>query len=372
LARGGKMAEIIVKHLEKIYPNGVKAVENVNIEMADGEFLVLLGPSGCGKSTILMMLAGLEEISSGEVYIDNVCVNDLTPKERDIGVVFQSYALIPNMNVYENIGFGLTIRKMNKKEKDLKIRAVAKILGIEEVLDRRPREISGGQKQRVAIGRCIVRGAKVLLFDEPLSNLDAKLRVQMRKELIKLHQMLKATIVYVTHDQVEAMTMATKIVVMKEGAVQQTGTPEEVFNRPSNVYVATFIGSPTMNILKGLFVIEQDQGCLRMNGGLVITLDDSKTAALKNDHRENSYILVGVRSERITPVEKQNSNLLSGKVKMVEKLGMEKYIYLQHGDETIIARTLKEAPKLGEMIKVHIDTNGMVFFDLSTEKRIEV
>jgi multiple sugar transport system ATP-binding protein len=276
------------------------------------------------------------------------------------------------MNVYENIGFGLTIRKMNKKEKDKRIRDAAKILGIEEVLDRKPKSISGGQKQRVAIGRCIVRDAKVLLFDEPLSNLDAKLRVQMRKELIKLHHMLKATIVYVTHDQVEAMTMATKIVVMKEGTVQQIGTPEEVFNRPANVYVATFIGSPKMNILKCLFVIEQGKGYLKMHDGSVITLDVSMTAILKNNNRENSDILVGVRPDRIEPVEEQNTNLISGKVKMVEKLGMEKYIYLQRDDEMIIAKTIKEAPKLGETINVHIDTKGMVFFDLLTEERIEV
>lgn len=366
------MAEIVVKHLEKIYPNGVTAVKDVNIEMADGEFLVLLGPSGCGKSTILMMLAGLEEISGGEVYIDNVCVNDLTPKERDIGVVFQSYALLPNMNVYENIGFGLTIRKMNKKEKDKRIREAAKILGLEEVLRRKPKEISGGQKQRVAIGRCIVRDAKVLLFDEPLSNLDAKLRVQMRKELIKLHHMLKATIVYVTHDQVEAMTMATKIVVMRDGTVQQIGTPEEVFNRPVNVYVATFIGSPKMNILKCNFLIEQGRGHLKLEDGAAIVLDDSVTAALKKEGKEGTQILAGIRPDRITPSGEQRTDLLSGKVKMVEKLGMEKYIYLQYGDETITAKTLKEAPELGEVITLYVDTKGIVFFDPETDERIEV
>ena len=243
------MAEVLLKHICKIYDGGVKAVNDVNIEIKDKEFVVLVGPSGCGKSTTLRMVAGLEDISSGELYIDGKLVNDVPPKDRDIAMVFQNYALYPHMTVYDNMAFGLKIRKFPKEEIDARVREAAKILDIEELLDRKPKALSGGQRQRVAVGRAIVRKPKVFLFDEPLSNLDAKLRVQMRAEISGLHHRLQATMIYVTHDQVEALTMADKIVVMKLGVIQQIGGPLELYNNPDNKFVAGFIGSPPMNFM---------------------------------------------------------------------------------------------------------------------------
>lgn len=365
------MSEIALKHLGKVYPNGVKAVNDVSIDIADGEFVVLLGPSGCGKSTILMMLAGLEEISEGELVIDGACVNELTPRERDIGLVFQSYALLPNMTVYDNIGFGLTIRKTPKKEKDAKIREAAKILGLEELLDRKPKQLSGGQKQRVAIGRCIVRAPKVCLFDEPLSNLDAKLRVQMRKELIRLHKLLNTTIVYVTHDQIEAMTMATKIVLLKDGEVQQIGSPEEIFNRPANLYAATFIGSPKMNILPCVFRETPAGGVLSPGKGVEIPVDHTRSEALRTAGKEGKQILVGIRPDRIMPGRGGQGPALHGEVRMVEMMGTEKYIYFQYGGETVIAKTTEEGRAFDRNTDFIVHPEGMVFFDPETQARIE-
>ena len=241
------MAEVILKNIGKAYDNGYEAVKNVNIDIQDKEFVVLVGPSGCGKSTTLRMIAGLEEISSGEMYIGETLVNDVAPKDRDIAMVFQNYALYPHLSVYDNMAFALKLRKMPKAEIDAKVKEAAKILDLEKVLDRKPKALSGGQRQRVALGRAIVRNPKVFLMDEPLSNLDAKLRTAMRTEITKLHKKLGTTFIYVTHDQVEAMTMADRIVVMKDGVIQQIATPQEIYDNPNNMFVAGFIGSPQMN-----------------------------------------------------------------------------------------------------------------------------
>ena len=247
------MANLSLRHINKIYDNKVQAVFDFNLEIQDKEFIVLVGPSGCGKSTTLRMIAGLEDITNGELYIDDKLVNDVAPKNREIAMVFQSYALYPFMTVYENMAFGLQIRKTDKDEIDRRVRAAAKALEIEQYLDRKPKALSGGQRQRVALGRAIVRNAKVFLMDEPLSNLDAKLRVQMRSEIIRLHKNIGATTIYVTHDQTEAMTMASRIVIMKDGYIQQIGTPKEIYQNPVNMFVAGFIGSPATNFLKGTY-----------------------------------------------------------------------------------------------------------------------
>lgn len=247
------MAELSLKHIDKVYDNNVQAVFDFNLDIKDKEFIVFVGPSGCGKSTTLRMIAGLEDITAGELSIDGKVVNEVEPKDRDIAMVFQSYALYPHMSVYDNMAFGLKLRKVSKAEIDQRVREAAKILEIEEYLDRKPKALSGGQRQRVALGRAIVRNAKVFLMDEPLSNLDAKLRVQMRSEIIKLHERIGATTIYVTHDQTEAMTMASRIVVMKGGYIQQIGTPKEIYNNPANMFVAGFIGSPATNFLEGRY-----------------------------------------------------------------------------------------------------------------------
>ena len=250
------MAGLLLKNIDKIYENGYKAVNNFNLEIKDREFIVFVGPSGCGKSTTLRMIAGLEEISGGELYIGDTLVNDVAPKERDIAMVFQNYALYPHMTVYGNMAFALKLRKTPKDEIDRKVKEAAKILDIEHLLDRKPKALSGGQRQRVAMGRAIVRHPKVFLMDEPLSNLDAKLRVQMRTEIAKLYHQLKTTFIYVTHDQTEAMTLGTRIVVMKDGVIQQVDTPKHIYDHPANLFVASFIGSPQMNILYFLYFLK--------------------------------------------------------------------------------------------------------------------
>lgn len=364
------MANISFKNLCKTYPNGVPAVKNFTIDIKDGEFVVLLGPSGCGKSTTLMMLAGLEEITAGELYIGDTLVNNCTPKERDIAMVFQSYALLPNMNVYENIGFGLTIRKMNKAEKDRRIREAAKMLGLEDYLDRKPRHLSGGQKQRVAIGRCIVREPKAFLFDEPLSNLDAKLRVQMRKELIRLHQMLKTTIVYVTHDQTEAMTMGDRIVVMRDGEVQQIGVPQEVYDRPANLFTATFIGSPKMNIFEAELSFKGEEASVRLPNGVELSVKQEDARSLKKVKGTGGKILLGVRPDRVRPVPARTPASLCGKVTLVDVLGEEKNIYFTFEGQQFIARDDSgETYARGEQEFV-LDLEGASFFDIETEKAL--
>jgi multiple sugar transport system ATP-binding protein len=317
------MAEVILKDLKKIYPNqgqkhkkheaghggenkanlqitdeGVVAVQEFNLEIKDKEFIVLVGPSGCGKSTTLRMIAGLEEISSGELYIDGKLMNDVPPKDRDIAMVFQSYALYPHMTVYDNMAFSLKLKKLPKDEIDKKVREAAEILGITEYLDRKPKALSGGQRQRVAIGRAIVRSPKVFLMDEPLSNLDAKLRNQMRAELIKLRQRVDGTFVYVTHDQTEAMTLGDRIVIMKDGVVQQIGTPQDVFEHPANLFVASFIGVPQMNFFDGELVKNGEKYAVK-TGGTEIALTDGKSAQLAAAGIEARGVTMGIRPEHI-------------------------------------------------------------------------
>ena len=279
---GGKfsMASLSLKNVCKVYPNGFVAVKDFNLEIADQEFIIFVGPSGCGKSTTLRMIAGLEEISSGELWIGDKLVNDVEPKDRDIAMVFQNYALYPHMSVYDNMAFGLKLRKVPKDEIDKSVHEAAKILDIEHLLDRKPKALSGGQRQRVAMGRAIVRSPKVFLMDEPLSNLDAKLRVQMRVEISKLHKRLQTTIIYVTHDQTEAMTLGTRIVVLKDGIIQQVDTPQNLYNTPNNIFVAGFIGSPQMNLIDATVAQEGSQVTLKMSDDVVIKLPAEKSLSL--------------------------------------------------------------------------------------------
>src|SRR5690625_1045131 len=286
------MAELSLVNLKKVYDREVLAVDQFNLEIRDKEFLVLVGPSGCGKSTALRMIAGLEEITDGELYIGGKKMNDVAPKDRDIAMVFQNYALYPHMDVYNNMAFGLKLRKFRKDEIKERVDNAAKILGLEAFLDRKPAALSGGQRQRVALGRAIVRNPKVFLMDEPLSNLDAKLRVQMRAEIQKLHQRLQTTTIYVTHDQTEAMTMATRLVVMKDGIIQEVGAPKDVYDNPENVFVGGFIGSPSMNFLQGSLT----NGHIQL-GDETITIPEDKLKVLKDNGFTNQDIILGIRPE---------------------------------------------------------------------------
>ena len=323
------MAGIVLKDIKKVYDNGFVAVERLNLEIYDKEFLVLVGPSGCAKSTTLRMVAGLEEVTEGRLYIGNTLVNAIEPKDRNIAMVFQDYALYPHMNVFDNIAFGLRMRKTPEKEIDLMVREAAEILGISELLKNKPRQLSGGQRQRVALGRAIVRKPQVFLFDEPLSNLDAKLRVQMRTELKKLHEKLETTIIYVTHDQVEAMTMGTRIVVMKTGTIQQVGTPLELYDRPANRFVASFIGSPSMNFIPCR--VREENGRVLVDGGDFTLALDGKQSALVKEHGMGEYTM-GVRPEDIQPRDKipahRHRQPLSARVNVIEPLGRETYVEL--------------------------------------------
>ncbi|HQC14802.1 ABC transporter ATP-binding protein, partial [Mesotoga prima] len=331
------MAEVILEKVGKTYPNGVKAVLDANLEVKDKEFLVLLGPSGCGKTTTLRMIAGLEEITEGTIKIGGKVVNDVEPKDRDIAMVFQNYALYPHMSVYENMAFGLKLRKTPKPEIEERVKEAARILGIEQLLDRKPKQLSGGQRQRVAVGRAIVRKPKVFLFDEPLSNLDAKLRVQMRAELKRLHQNLQATIIYVTHDQVEAMTMADKIVIMKDGIIQQIGDPYSVYFEPRNKFVAGFIGTPAMNFISAKLVSE--------NGSVWVVKEDMKL--LVPDDKVDKVkglvgkdITFGIRPEdiydKMYAVAPKDEYTVKGSVDVVEPLGSETLIHANiHGDDIV-------------------------------------
>ena len=316
------MQNIVLKNIKKEFDNGFVAVQNLNLEVAEKEFLVLVGPSGCGKSTTLRMIAGLEKITDGEIFIKNRLVNRLLPKDRNIAMVFQNYALYPHMKVYDNIAFGLKIRKTSKKDIENRVREAAELLGIETLLNRKPRELSGGERQRVALGRAIVRKPDVFLFDEPLSNLDAKLRVQMREEIKKLHERLQTTIVYVTHDQVEAMTMGTRIVVMKNGVVQQVGEPLEVYNKPSNLFVAGFIGSPAMNFLDAKVI--EENGVLSLRGN-DFNLPIPKSSKKRYHSLKDKEVILGIRPEHIFDKELKgpfvNGESLKAKVEIVEPMG---------------------------------------------------
>ena len=327
------MSEVVMKGLKKVYDNKVTAVHDVNLEIKDKEFIVLVGPSGCGKSTTLRMVAGLEEISGGELYIDGKLVNETPPKDRDIAMVFQNYALYPHMTVYDNLAYALKLRKVKKPEIDKKVREVAEILDITQYLKRKPKALSGGQRQRVAIGRAMVRDPKVFLMDEPLSNLDAKLRNQMRAEIIKLRSRINTTFMYVTHDQTEAMTLGDRIVIMKDGYVNQIGTPQEVFNKPVNLFVAGFIGMPVMNFFDNCKVLLENGVYYAEIRGVRFKLDDFQQKALKQNGIETQDIVAGIRPQHVTVGEGE----LVAKIEVSEMMGSEYNIHARcEGDEVVM------------------------------------
>ena len=397
------MATVSLQHIQKIYPQsreekkpkkkkkddepveentytlkvtdeGVVAVDDFNLDIADKEFIVLVGPSGCGKSTTLRMVAGLEDITRGDLYIDGVRVNDAPPKDRDIAMVFQNYALYPHMSVRQNLEFPLKIRKMPKDEMDRRVNDAAEILGITQYLDRKPKALSGGQRQRVAIGRAIVREPKVLLMDEPLSNLDAKLRNQMRAEIIKLRQRINTTFIYVTHDQTEAMTLGDRIVIMKDGEIQQIGTPQEVFNDPRNIFVAGFIGMPQMNMYDGK-LIKKDGGYAVEVDGAVVPLSKEKCDNLARRGVGEQPVTVGCRPEHIT-LEGDDSEMLEGIVDVSEMMGSSVHLHINSNgkDGIIIVPTLDLGNKTfayGSKIKFSFSHNAIHVFDPETGKNLE-
>ena len=362
------MAEVKLVDVSKIYEEKNKAVSNVSLEIGDKEFVVLVGPSGCGKSTTLRMIAGLEEISEGEIFIDGKKVNSVPPKDRDIAMVFQNYALYPHMSVYENMAFGLKLRKFSKSEINERVSYAAKILDIEHLLDRKPKQLSGGQRQRVAVGRAIVRKPKVFLFDEPLSNLDAKLRVQMRSEIARLHKRLQTTIVYVTHDQVEAMTMGDRIVVMKDGIVQQVDTPLNLYNHPKNKFVAGFIGSPAMNFVEGKIVSENGLKFISSEGTMTFQLNQKQSDTLAS--YSNKEITIGIRPESFSAETKYVSSVKT-KLEFEEQMGNEVYLHFNVDGKSCIARMRPDAQyKIGDEINVGFNNSAVLFFDNATGERI--
>ncbi|UFU00465.1 sn-glycerol-3-phosphate ABC transporter ATP-binding protein UgpC [Radiobacillus kanasensis] len=364
------MAELKLQNIYKVYDKKVTAVQDFNLDIEDKEFVVFVGPSGCGKSTTLRMIAGLEEISDGDFLIDGNRMNDVAPKDRDIAMVFQNYALYPHMNVYDNMAFGLKLRKFKKDEIDARVQNAAKILGLEAYLDRKPKALSGGQRQRVALGRAIVRDAKVFLMDEPLSNLDAKLRVQMRAEIQKLHKRLQTTTIYVTHDQTEAMTMATRLVVMKDGVIQQVGAPKEVYDKPENIFVGGFIGSPSMNFLSGTL----REGHVEL-ADLKIAVPEGKMKVLRDQNYVGKEIVLGVRPEDIHDepvfIESTPDTKIKATIDVAELMGSESYLYSKVADQDFIARVDSRTDiNGGEEIELAFDMNKAHFFDKDTELRI--
>jgi len=396
------MAEVSFKHVKKVYPNteskkrrkakhgeggadsrevteeGVLVVKDFNLDIADREFIVLVGPSGCGKSTTLRMIAGLEDITDGEITIGGTVVNDMDPKDRDIAMVFQSYALYPHLSVYDNLAFPLKIRKVPKDQIDKKVREAAEILGITEYLDRKPKALSGGQRQRVAIGRAIVREPKVLLMDEPLSNLDAKLRNQMRAELIKLRQKIDTTFIYVTHDQVEAMTLGDRIVIMKDGIAQQIGTPNEVFDHPSNIFVAGFIGVPQMNYFDAELKKDGEKYVVETNG-VTVTPCEEKQTRLAANNVEPQRITLGVRPEHLV-ITAPGKDTLSGTVDVSEMMGSSVHLHLDCNGKDVIAivqtqevhEVYRDGFSVGRKVSFAFDGNVVHLFSKEgTEKNLE-
>lgn len=368
------MASLSLKNINKTYPNGFVAVKNFNLEIADKEFIIFVGPSGCGKSTTLRMIAGLEEITDGELWIGDKLVNDVEPKDRDIAMVFQNYALYPHMSVFDNMAFGLKLRKMPKDQIDKLVQEAAAILGIEQLLDRKPKALSGGQRQRVAMGRAIVRNPKVFLMDEPLSNLDAKLRVQMRIEISKLHQRLQATIIYVTHDQTEAMTLGTRIVVMKDGLIQQVDSPQNLYNHPNNLFVAGFIGSPQMNLIEST-VVKSGSDVLLTFGSNSIKIPEAKAKKLIDGGYENKNVILGIRPEDVHDEEMFINNspegVIEATVKVYELLGAEVYLYFGVDQFDITARVNpRTTARPDDTIKVAFDLSKLHIFDKETEQVI--
>ncbi|GAA0732189.1 sn-glycerol-3-phosphate ABC transporter ATP-binding protein UgpC [Clostridium oceanicum] len=357
------MANLDLKNINKIYSNKVHVVKDFDLHIKDKEFIVLVGPSGCGKSTTLRMIAGLEDIFSGELYIDNEIMNDIKPKDRDIAMVFQNYALYPHMTVFENMSFGLKLRKQDKEDIRKKVESAAKTLDILHLLDRKPKELSGGQRQRVALGRAIVRKPKVFLMDEPLSNLDAKLRVQMRGELIKLHKELQTTFVYVTHDQTEAMTMGDRIIVMKDGVIQQVDNPKTIYNNPANLFVASFIGSPQINTIDGI-LIQKDNRVYFKSQNITIEIPKNKIKLVED--KINEEIVLGIRPENMfekNEVRFDKKCSIKGVLEVKELLGSEMYIYIKAGNDKIVARVSPDfTGKYNESIEVSFHKDKIHLF----------
>ena len=377
------MASLSLRGIYKKYPGGFFAVKDVNLEITDKEFIILVGPSGCGKSTTLRMIAGLEEISEGELYIGDRLVNDIAPKDRDIAMVFQNYALYPHMTVYDNMAFGLKLRKVPKDEIDRKVKEAAKILDLEHLLDRKPKAMSGGQRQRVALGRAIVRSPQVFLLDEPLSNLDAKLRAQMRTEIAKLHQKLGTTFIYVTHDQTEAMTMGDRIVVMKDGIIQQVDTPQALYEKPCNKFVAGFLGSPQMNFVESVlrkngskYVVEFGSADTKSTRGVIysVELPEAKIVPELANYVDKE-IIMGIRPESVHDEEMYLSNASTGiiecDVDITEMMGAETFLYLTCQGIPLTARVSpRSKARPQDKIKVAIDPNRVHLFDKDTEATI--
>ncbi|GHU81765.1 ABC transporter ATP-binding protein [Clostridia bacterium] len=369
------MASVSLRHIYKIYDGGVQAVADFNLEIEDKEFIILVGPSGCGKSTTLRMVAGLEDISKGELYIGDTLANDVAPKDRDIAMVFQNYALYPHMSVYDNMAFGLKLRKMPKEEIKRRVEEAARSLEITHLLDRKPKALSGGQRQRVALGRAIVRDPKVFLLDEPLSNLDAKLRAQMRTEISKLHQRLATTFIYVTHDQTEAMTMGTRIVVMKDGLVQQVDTPQHLYDKPCNEFVAGFIGSPQMNFINATIGKKGSKYTLNFDK-YSVGLPDQYADRLANYNGKE--VVFGIRPENVHDepdflATASDDAILDANVDVTELMGAEIYLYLNIAGVPITARVEPYSKaKPGDTIKIALDVNAIHIFDKETEQNLVV
>jgi len=366
------MADVALEKVDKVYPGNVKAVTDFSLEIPDGQFVVLVGPSGCGKSTTLRMVAGLEEITSGRISIGGRLVNDVPPKDRDIAMVFQNYALYPHMTVYKNMAFGLKLRKFPKKEIDARIQEAAKILGLTGLLDRRPKALSGGQRQRVAVGRAIVRKPAVFLFDEPLSNLDAKLRVQMRVEISQLHNQLGATMIYVTHDQVEAMTLGNRIVVMKDGLIQQVADPITLYDSPANTFVAGFIGTPPMNFFAGRVLADNGQLAFAADSGFDVPVPAAKADAVAA--YADKPITLGIRPEDIGSAAAEalpGAPKIAATVEVIEPMGSESYVYLRAGQTSFISRVDAHRQfAIGADAAPAVFIDKVQFFDPETENRI--
>ena len=369
------MASVSLKNITKQYPGGVVAVKDFNLEIADREFIIFVGPSGCGKSTTLRMIAGLEEITQGELYIGDKLVNDVEPKDRDIAMVFQNYALYPHMSVYDNMAFGLKLRKIQKDQIDKVVHEAAKILDIEHLLERKPKALSGGQRQRVAMGRAIVRNPKVFLMDEPLSNLDAKLRVQMRIEISKLHQKLQTTFIYVTHDQTEAMTLGTRIVVMKDGLIMQVDSPQNLYDNPKNLFVAGFMGSPQMNFMDAL-VLQRGSDVYVEFSQNTLKIPEAKAKKLIEDGYVNKNVVVGIRPEDIHDEEMFINNypdaVIEATVKVYELLGAEVFLYFTIDEiNDITARVNpRTTARPDDVLKIAFDMSKVHLFDKETEQVI--
>lgn len=356
------MAKLCLNNVTKIFDKNIYGAKDISFDVADKEFTVLVGPSGCGKTTTLRLIAGLEEVTSGEIYIEDRCVNDISPKDRDVAMVFQNYALYPHMTVYDNMAFGLRMRKYPKKEVEQRVMEAADILGITELLRRKPKQLSGGQRQRVAVGRAIVRQPKLFLFDEPLSNLDAKLRVQMRAELSRLHKRFEATIIYVTHDQIEAMTLGEKIVVLKDAEINQIADPITLYKRPKNKFVAGFIGSPPMNFMRGS-IKKENMKVVFQNGDIVLPLPE------RCEKFVNQEVILGIRPTDFSIDRGSDIKIL---VDVIEPVGNELYVHGRCGELMVSARVPEESrPKVGAPCTLRVDTEKLYVFDADTEEALQ-